>query len=54
MNISATIDRKITARYVFENTKYEIALICFLYSWYDLYIKYNPKISDSMRYTIPN
>ena len=30
MNISATIDRKITARYVFENTKYEIALICFL------------------------
>ena len=54
MNISATIDRKITARYVFENTKYEIALICFLYSWYDLNIKYNPKISDSMRYTIPN
>ena len=51
MNISATIDRKITARYVFENTKYEIALICFLYSWYDLYIKYNPKINDSKRYT---
>ena len=30
MNISATIDKKITARYVFENTKYEIALICLL------------------------
>ena len=29
--MSATIDKKITARYVFENTKYDIALICFLY-----------------------
>ena len=54
MNISATIERKITARYVFENTKYEIALSCFLSSWYELYIKYNPKINDSKRYTIPS
>ena len=35
--MSATIDKKITARYVFENTKYDIALI-----------KWNPNVITSI------
>ena len=41
--MSATIPKNITARYVFEKTKYLIGCMFFLYKLYDLYIKFDPK-----------